>query len=64
MDKYKSEKRKYAKRLLLHYFTIAIGAEDMDLEMQSEIEDIVDLIIDSAIVETIKELRNEEYKNE
>ena len=51
MDEYKSRNRKYAKRLLLHYFTIAIGASDMDYDMQSEVESIVDLIIDAAIEE-------------
>ena len=30
------DKRKYAKRLLLHYFTIAIGTEDMDYERKEK----------------------------
>ena len=57
MDKYKSDKRESAKHLLLHYFK-TVSIEPLDYDCQSEIEYIVDLIIDAAVVETIKELRD------
>ena len=44
------DKRAYAKRLLLHYFSLAFAESglDMEFDMQTEIESIVDLIIDAA----------------
>ena len=62
MDKHKSEKRRYAKQLLTHYFIHAKvnSSQDWNHDCISEIESIVDLIIDAAIVETIKELRDKE----
>ncbi len=51
MDEYKSEKRRYAKQLLTHYFRVSMEDHKLDFDMHTEIESIVDLIIDAAIEE-------------
>jgi hypothetical protein len=50
-EEYKSEKRKYAKQLLTHYFISSMDDKTIHFDVQAEIESIVDLIIDAAIEE-------------
>ena len=53
-------KREQAKQLLTHYFRIAFAESGADLPWDciSELESIVDLIIDAAKEEIEKELQN------
>jgi len=53
------DKRELAKRLLSHYFSVAYAESGADLpwDSLSEIESIVDLIIDAAKEEIIKEIK-------
>ena len=55
------DKRKHAKRLLIHYFIMArTGAYHWDFDNISEIESIIGLIIDAAKDEIRQEIRSNE----
>lgn len=59
-----SEARTQAKKLVNHYFILALEKSSCKVtsDMRAEINDIVDLIIDAAVKETIAEIRNSQLK--